>query len=326
MDPLRKILLLPLAFVLTTCSNLRHNTLSDTKKYPWFDFEWYSANISGKQYDKLAMLVPVRANDIKAGFLMQFDLGSDATYVYGNAINSYYSPDAINSFLRKHTRSVSDAGQVGYDMQNFNLYFGNYRFTTPTYKEDYGTAVPVDSLFTATKKHLGTIGADVFKDKVLVIDYPNKKMCVLDSLDGFWNQRTEFVQAQMKRGRLHIPLTVDGKILWFLFDTGASLFPINTNKELWMQLAETTAPTDTVVGNSWGERTSFYGRPIAKKVYLGNRLLTGKYVWYSENKRLLEFNKTENIDGLAGNGYFFDEVILLDFKTSRFGIAAKQQQ
>lgn len=145
-------------------------------------------------------------------------------------------------------------------------------------------------------------------------------MSVLDTLDDYWISKTTFVQAQSKRGRLHIPFKIGDKTYWFLFDTGASLFPIITSKKLWEEIVEENVKTDTIIANSWGEKVNFYGKPIAKDVYIGDKKLDKNYAWYNENKRLMEFNEVENIDGLTGNAYFFNETILLDFKNNRFGI------
>lgn len=37
----------------------------------------------------------------------------------------------------------------------------------------------------------------------------------------------------------------------------------------------------------------------------------------------MEFNKVEKIDGLTGNAYFLDEIVVLDFKNNKFGIMNK---
>ena len=49
-----------------------------------------------------------------------------------------------------------------------------------------GEPVPRDSLRSPSPKPVGTIGADFLDRKVLVIDYPRRRMCVLDSVDAYW--------------------------------------------------------------------------------------------------------------------------------------------
>lgn len=311
-----------IAILLASCSTSKNtNKPNDLNQYPWFPFSWYSADISGKYFDKLAILVHTKVNDLNADFTLQFDLGSNSTSIYGNTIGSYYPENEIKSMIIESTKSTTDAGRIVYDTKGLTYHLGKFSINDVAIIDKYGESIHKDSLFTKTSKHIGTLGANVFKNKILIIDYPQQKMCVLDSLDSYWEGRVTFVQAQSKRGRLHIPLEIGGNTYWFLFDTGASLFPVNTNKELWSRIVDGSAKTDTLIGNSWGEKVTFYGRPIKENVYLGKRLLKKSIAWYNENKRLQEFNKSENIDGLTGNAYFTNDIIVLDFKNTRFGIA-----
>lgn len=313
------LIMIGLGSILTGCMASHKNT-SSSENYPWFPFSWYSAKISGKNFDKVAMLVPVKVNDLNADFTLQFDLGSDATLVYGNTISSYYTESEIKSFLIENSRSTDNGGKLVYKTKGLIYHLGKLSKDNLVYKENYGDKIAKDSLFTRKPKHIGTLGADVFNDKILIIDYPNKRMCVLDSLDEYWRNATTFVDARSNNGRLQIPLTIANKTHWFLFDTGASLFPINTNKELWTSLVDQTIKTDTIIANSWGEKVKFYGRPIKEKVYLGKRKLENDYAWYNDNKRLQEFNTTEKIDGLTGNAFFVNNIIILDFKNKKFGV------
>ncbi|WP_090024422.1 pepsin/retropepsin-like aspartic protease family protein [Chryseobacterium oleae] len=313
------LIMIGLSWALTGCTASNKN-ISSADTYPWFPFSWYAAKISGKNFDKVAMLVPVKVNDLNADFTLQFDLGSDATLVYGNTIDSYYKESEIKNFLIESSKSTDNGGKNVYKTKGLIYHLGKLSKDNLFYKEGYGDKIAKDSLFTKKPKHIGTLGADVFNNKILIIDYPNKRMCVLDSLDNHWKKVTTFVDVKSNNGRLHIPLTIAGKTHWFLFDTGASLFPINTNKELWTSLVDQTAKTDTIIANSWGEKVKFYGRPIKEKVYLGKRKLENDYAWYNDNKRLQEFNTTENVDGLTGNAFFVNNIIVLDFKNKKFGV------
>jgi hypothetical protein len=292
-------------------------------EYPWFPFSWYAATISGKQFDKVAMLVPAKVNDLKASFTLQFDLGSNGTTIYGNTIKNYYSDSVLKNLLHGSQKSFNDGGITNYMTKSFALHLNKLSVTDISYMDNYGEAIPVDSLYTQTEKHVGTLGANVFKNKILIIDYPNRRMCVLDSTDSYWEKKSTFVDALSNKGRLHIPLTIKGKVYWVLFDTGASLFPINTHKELWNDIVDHTAPVDTIVANSWGEKVGFYGAPIKEQVYLGKRLLAPSKAWYNENKRLLAFNKSEKIEGTTGNAYFFNNTVILDFRNNRFGVVGE---
>lgn len=297
-----------------------HKSITHRDSYSWFPFSWHSAELSGRTFDKVAMLIPAKVNKLDANFTLQFDLGSDATIIYGNTINSYYKENEMKNFILQNSKATDDGGKKVYATKGLVYRFGGFSKDNIMYKDDYGDKIPADSLFTKSSKHIGSLGADVFYNKVLIIDYPNKRMCVLDSLDNYWRKITTFVEVKSKSGRLHIPLTINNKTYWFLFDTGASLFPINTTKELWNSIVDKAIKVDTIIANSWGEKVKFYGRPIKENIYLGKRKLENNYAWYNENVRIQEFSKTENIDGFTGNVFFINNIVVLDFKNKKFGV------
>jgi len=309
---------IPLLSLFTACSSLKNVTHKN--KYNWFDFYWEADSISGQYFPKMAMLVPTKINDLNVNFELQFDLGANTSILYGNTLKSYYSESKIKNWLIDSTKFSPNEQISYYVTKGINVQTGNFKIENITYMENYGNIIPKDSLLTKTAKHIGSLGADAFKNKILIIDFPNEKMCVLDTLDDYWKSKAIFVQTQSKRGRIHIPFKINNKTYWFLFDTGASLFPINTNKKLWTEIVEENVKTDTIISNSWGEKVNFYGRPIEKDIYIGDKKLDKNYAWYNENKRLMEFNEVENIDGLTGNAYFFNDTIVLDFKSNKFGI------
>ena len=75
----------------------------------WFSFKWYSDSVSGRYFDKLAILLPVKIDDIKANFMAQFDLGASETVLYGNSLKNYYPCRAfLYSLLDKLHPGTSD--------------------------------------------------------------------------------------------------------------------------------------------------------------------------------------------------------------------------
>ncbi|ARS38983.1 hypothetical protein CA265_04550 [Sphingobacteriaceae bacterium GW460-11-11-14-LB5] len=253
--------------------------------YKWFPFMWHAAKISGKQFDKVAILVPAKIDRIPAGFILQFDLGSDATSVYGNTLSSYYTPQEYDAFIVKSAKYTSDAGHTSYDTKGLQLKFGAFSVNNILLKDKYGDEIPKDSLYTKSPKILGTLGADAFKDKILVIDYSKQRMCVLDEMDDFLKKKTTFVETRYQKGRLHIPFTIKNNTYWLLFDTGASLFPINTNKNIWTQLVGESISKDTIEANSWGEKVKFYAA-TSKKMF----------IWVERNLRKMKHGITKTKD------------------------------
>lgn len=310
-----------LAALAPSACTVPRTSLPSVASYPWFPFTWSGAQVEGRKFDKLAMLVPVQLSDLKGNFVTQFDLGSDATIVYENAVKNYFPTRAqLYASVDTTQRFVSDNGGISHPTTGLPLGFGRTTIPHPVLARNTGNAVPKDSLHTASAKVIGTIGADFLKNKVLVIDYPRKRMCVLDSVDAYWRMHTAFVASRVRKNRIQIPLTVNQRTHWALFDTGASLFPLITDEQTWKSLVPSGVPTDTLRVNSWGEKVAFYGAPMQADVYLGTTKLPKGQAWFNRHKRLLDFNRAEQVDAITGNAFFFNSIVVLDFKQNRFGV------
>lgn len=313
------IVLVALLVIYQACSSQKR-VAKQPSAYNWFSFQWYADSVSGRYYDKLALMLPIEVNNLKGKFIAQFDLGSNASELYGNPLKNYFESRSSLLALLDTTQKIGSGNQLSYRNKGFIIKAGNYSIRDWWFKDNYGTEIKKDSLFTSSDKLVATIGADFTKDKVLIIDYPNERMCLLDSLDGYWTGKATFVDCTVQRNRIHIPLTVNGKEYQLLFDTGASLFPIMTDYDTWVSLADPAGGVDTLTGRSWGEMVDFIGADLKYDTYLGKQKLAKGKVYYNTNKRLQEFNKQENISGTTGNMYFLTNTVVIDFKNKRFGV------
>lgn len=310
-----------LLFGLNCLNTAARAQTKDSGAYRWIDFQWMGATIDGKSFPKAAIFLPVQIDGLNGTFMAQFDLGADITELYGNALKNYYSDRAaLLQQLDTVNKGVSDGGVTMYPVKGLGASTGGYPLGRMYYAEGFGDEIPKDSLFTVTSKLIGTIGASFVKDKVLVIDYPNHRMCVLDTLDGYWSARTTFVEGRVRKGRIQVPLTIGGKIEWVLYDTGASIFPLWVGKKLWSSMVDPKAKVDSMMIPSWGEQVRCYGAQMGAQVFLSSYRLPRAELWYSDSKRLNSFNEEEGIAGLTGNAYFLGKTIVIDFKNMRFGV------
>jgi len=287
----------------------------------WFPFKWYGEKIDGKYFDKLAICLPVRVQELRGNFIAQFDLGSDATVLYEEALKNYFaSHRQLYALLDTTQRGTTDSGNHNYATRGLPLHLGNLVIAHPRLLAGQGDVVAPDSLYSASEKLVGTIGADFLKNKVLVIDFPGRRMAVLDSVDAAWRARTTFVTARVRENRFQIPLTINKHTYWALFDTGSSLFAFNTDQVTWRGLVGRPVATDSLHVNSWGKKVAFYGAPLRYDVYLDRTKLPKATAWYTRDARHLAFNKEANIDAVTGNALFFHSTVVLDFQHSRFGV------
>jgi len=290
------------------------------QKLNWIPFEWVSDSISGKYYDKLAINIPVSIDGLPHKFKMQFDLGAVTTVIYGNSIAKYL--DKYSGFNNKidSTKSFIINGQKNPMFKNVGLSLGNVSFGERNigYFKDYGEQIPTDSIYTSTEKHIGTIAPDLFKDKYLIIDYPNKRICVTKNLPRKL-AKVDFQACSITSGRVTIPLTINGKVENLMFDSGSSMFSLITSEENANQISVNNI-IDSLSANSWGDNMTAYGKKITSEVKFGKTILQPSNVYYVKNEMIAEFFKQQNIWGITGNAYFLNKIVIIDYKNSRFGI------
>jgi hypothetical protein len=296
------------------------SSLSYGQKLNWIPFEWVSDSISGKYYDKLAINIPISIDGLPHKFKMQFDLGAVTTVIYGNSIAKYL--DKYFGFNNKidSTKSFIINGQKNPMFKNVGLSLGNVSFGERNigYFKDYGEPIPTDSIYTSTEKHIGTIAPDLFKDKYLIIDYPNKRICVTKNLPRKL-AKVDFQACSITSGRVTIPLTINGKVENLMFDSGSSMFSLITSEENANQISVNNI-IDSLSANSWGDNMTAYGKKINSEVKFGKTILQPSNVYYVKNEMIAEFFKQQNIWGITGNAYFLNTIVIIDYKNSRFGI------
>lgn len=315
----RSLILVSIIAVFFSCSSQK-KLPKHPDKYNWFSFKWYADSVSGRYYDKLAIVLPVEINNLKGNFITQFDLGSNSTDLYGNSLKNYFNSREELLSLLDTSKKIGSGDDIHYKTKDFVIKLSDQRITDIWFMDKFGSEIPKDSLQSTSDKLIGTVGANFTKNKVLILDYPNKRMCVLDSMDTYWNTKASFIDCIVKRDRIHIPVTINGKIYRLLFDTGASIFPVSTDYDTWKEIADTTRGIDVLKANSWGEKVNFYGADIKYDTYLGTQKLNKGAVYYNTNKRLLDFNKQENITGTTGNAFFLNNIVVIDFKNKKFGV------
>lgn len=296
------------------------SSLSYGQKLNWIPFEWVSDSVSGKYFDKLAINIPVSIDGLPHKFKMQFDLGAVTTVIYGNSIAKYL--DKYSGFNNKidSTKSFIINGQKNPMFKNIGLRLGNVSFGERNigYFKDYGEPIPTDSIYTSTEKHIGTIAPDLFKDKYLIIDYPNKRICVTKNLPRKL-AKVDFQACSITSGRVTIPLTINGKVENLMFDSGSSMFSLITSEENANQISVNNI-IDSLSANSWGDNMTAYGKKITSEVKFGKTILQPSNVYYVKNEMIAEFFKQQNIWGITGNAYFLNKIVIIDYKNSRFGI------
>ncbi|MDZ4667437.1 MAG: hypothetical protein SGJ00_06085 [bacterium] len=282
-------------------------------------FYWEKAEINGRVYDKAAMFVPINIDHLKQDIFAQFDLGSNTSILYEKNLRS------IKEFSHLKLDTLPDGntddGKKIFVLRNVNLSIGKIDLGTRDIYGffNYGYSIGIDKSKGFEEKSIGTIGSDIVQNKYLIINFPAKKISISDSLNYKTEQSFNFVTCKLVNNRIIVPLEINGKIKYFLYDTGASLFPMSTSKSIWTEI------TDNKINNTLN--ITNFGKPVqmlsAKSnlnVKIAGRQFKNFEVYHERNNFFDEIFKQIECDGIIGNSFFFDKVICIDYKTKRFGI------
>src|SRR5580658_7030874 len=94
----------------------------------WIPFQWLSATLSGKRFDKAAMFIPVAIDNMHHKFEMQFDMGCNATVISGNTIKPYlHRKDELAGKIDT-TLSFTWNNTKNYTFKNVDLKLGDVSF------------------------------------------------------------------------------------------------------------------------------------------------------------------------------------------------------
>jgi len=288
-------------------------TLKTSGDLGWNSFFGAGDSAGGRYHEKMAMFVPARIGNLKETFVFQFDLGSAMSVLYDNTLNGIAgcSGTVLRSRI-KRLKSPILFWNRRVACKQLALSFDSYTALTENCYIMPGYGGPAEER-AGRPLQLGTIGADMFRDKVLIIDYPNERYAVCDSVpQGYCHTMTAISLDAW--GRPVLPLTIGGHSYRVLFDNGSSIFPLMAKPGLVSELSG-SAPTDTVRISSWGEERPFIGRPLQANFVLAGRTYDSTVIYTD-----LRPEQDEAYDLIAGNALFWDRKVIIDFKKKQFGI------
>ena len=286
------------------------NSCSQKQSLEWIPFNWESDTISGKYIEKAFIYIPVKIDDLPHDFTMQLDLGTDQTLFYGKTIDPY---------LDEYS-SLSDKYKVPM-FKGVRLKMGTVEFEGIDigYMNNFGEEIPKDSLNSKTPKHVGTIAPDIFRDKILVIDYKSGRFAVSDSLPVEYKDLPTG-KFELTDGIIKLPFRVNGKDYKLMFDTGSSPFQLVTTKERALDISDSII-IDSLSGPLWwGNEITFYGLNVKKPVEFGGKKLKSSRVYYDKEGLWNEIYDSFNVWGITGNAYFYDNTVIIDYKNKKFRI------
>ena len=168
---------------------------------------------------------------------------------------------------------------------------------------------------------VGTIGANIFRDTTLVIDYPHQRLAMMGELPNALADRVVFVDMTLENGKIKVPISIDGQSYDVMFDTGSSMFPLLVSSPDWQRFRDSAASVDTLQISSWGTKIPVFGSPTKSGLAIGGVRLQGERVYGISHEGFWNFFEQLGILGLMGNAMFLDHQVIIDFPGRRFGVA-----
>jgi len=292
-------------------------------KNDWINFNWHGDSIYGKYYDKVAITIPIKIDNLPYNFCSQFDMGATQTVLYGVSLKPFLNTD--NNLLQKLDTSITPYylnGHKGSFITNVNLTLDKSLFakTKIVYVPDIGDPISNDSIYTATQKLVGTIAVDLFQNKILVLDFKNNRLCTYTKLPKKY-AKAVFENAIIRKGRIKLPLKIGDNIVYVMFDTGSCIGDLLLDKETINQVADFSAPKEEFLnGNTWGENVTYFNKKIKSPIYFNKIKLDINDAQFSDLDRDVQFDKEEKIIGTLGPVLFSKNIVIIDYVNNRFGV------
>lgn len=274
----------------------------------WSAFLWEKAKIGGREYSRVALLIPVRLPKQQRVAHMQLDLGA----------SSVFNAAAYSRFLRLPRSSKPPdvfSGTIA-EHETRDLPVRLLDTTAGTAKGGNGDII-------------GTLGMDFFASHSLVIDFPGQRILILDYQEPperHVSAAMTFSEAFYRNDKYFVSVSIAGTPYkdGFFFDTGSSLFPLITHQTLWRILTGHTGtePANARMDiNSWGKKVTVIGAPMKESIEIAGAVFPNPVVFYAPNGEF-DFPKFDpRIIGLFGNALFYNRVVIVDPYRKRFGIS-----
>ncbi|MCP9752735.1 hypothetical protein [Ferruginibacter sp. HRS2-29] len=272
---------------------------------------WKADLVGTRSEPHAALLVPVKLPGCPKQFYMQFDLGLPYSLFYKNKLTAIHA-------RYPGTKQWNDTSGK---LVNFSFKVGS---TSILAKEMPVQQFDSSSIEWKNKKAveiIGTIGADLIDGKVAVIDYPNKKLVLADTIPGEFSGMSfsGFIYASR---RVLLPATIGGKQTLLYFDTGSSMYELLTNKTSCEALA---IPGSELVQNkvwSWNKYLVANTRASNDSVFIGGKNVRLHSTTYIDGVSATQAEQMQKmgIGGMTGNKLFLEYKLVLDTKNKKFGL------
>ncbi|MBF6641131.1 hypothetical protein IVB69_06540 [Flavobacterium sp. J49] len=314
-----KHLLLAIIFLL----GLSNFTLYSQSNSKWIHFDWQGETIYGKHFDKVAMSIPLKVENMPYNFCGQFDLGATTTMLYENSFKPFASYYPV--VMEKLDTSLAPYylnGRKSFFLKGLNIQLDHSLFPNRNIAliPNYGDTYPVGSINSPSQKLVGTIAPDLFQNTYLVIDFKNNRLRTYTKLPKKY-KKADYVDATIRKGRIKIPINIGDNTEFVLFDTGNCMGDLLLDKETILKFTDANEPSEKLLdGNTWGDKITIQTKRLLNPIFFNGKDMKITNAQFTDTDEDVQFNKEEKIIGLIGPLLFENKTIIIDYIHSKFGM------
>jgi hypothetical protein len=302
-----------------TAQSISGNTagkLSISSKKNTINFYWQGDSINGIWEAHTAMLIPVKLKNCPKQFFMQFDLGSPYSLFYKNK---------LRSIKLKYPKAVPLNDTAG-SLVNFSFKADKTAVAATAIKVKQFDSTAVNWVNKNSMEIIGTLGVDFIDGRVIVIDYPNKKILLSTDTAVTLLPKVLLSDFIYVNKSILLPAKVQDKNTLLYFDTGSSMFELLTDKKTCEAMA---LPGSKVIQRnikSWDKYVTANSIASNSTIEINSIKIPIHFTTYIEgvnNNQAAQMMKM-GIGGMTGNKIFLHSKLLLDTKNKKMGLITSE--
>ena len=278
----------------------------------WTSFRWRGTMMEQRVVERSVLQVPVRLPNAPDSLFLQLDTGSDQSMFYEIPYREVRTdlPTALPRF-------VFEQAVVGTETLDTDTLWLRPKSGRP--------------IASTRARTIGTLGADVLRRRVLVLDFGTERFALLPpgaALPPAMDKQAHWAVLTQRDGKLFVRARIGGAERDDLFfDSGSSAFPLVVRRELWGTLTgrrASDAANDIWMASSWGRAVPLIGAPLDGSFTIAGIAFPSPMVFFhGDTLGPPGFFETSGypVSGYFGNALFADSAtVVIDVPRRRFGV------
>lgn len=276
------------------------------------DFVWHGDTLNAQWEPHAALLIPVKLPGCPKVFYMQFDTGARLSLLY---------TEKVNDIRARYPKSLGVDSASRVLNQQFNIAGKAILAKEIVLRTQSGKGVNWKNK--KAIEVIGTLGVDLIDNKVLIMDYPGKKLVVANQIPANISANLKLTRFMFISNSILLPVVIQQKRVMLYFDSGSSAYELLTNKATALALSMPDAKPVTQQVRSMDKMITAVIYPTKDSITIASQKLPIRRATYMEgvsNNQVEQMMKL-GMGGMTGNQLFINSVLVIDTKNKQFGVS-----